>query len=76
MTQQPPTPLMPNPDGTHPLAPDVETAHEVAENQTKAVDVRSGVEIGAMRYVLWIGLALAILGMVAAYVLGYLPAAG
>lgn len=67
---------MPNPDGTHPLAPEVESRHEVVENQAEAVEVRSGVEIGAMRYVLWLGLALAVIGMVAAYLLGYLPAAG
>jgi hypothetical protein len=58
------------PDDTHPLAPEVETPEERAENSTEAVNVRAGVEIGAMRYVLWIGLALAVVVMAAAYFLG------
>jgi hypothetical protein len=59
---------------THPLAPEQETAEERIENETGAVDLRSAVEIGAMRYVLGIGLAVAILAMIAAYLFGYLPA--
>jgi hypothetical protein len=67
-------PLAPNPDGTHPLAPEVESRHEVAENQAEAVELRAGVEVGAMRWVLGLGLLLAILVMLLAYLLGYLPA--
>lgn len=65
---------MADPNETHPLAPDIETAEERRENQTDAVNVRSAVEIGPMRWVLWIGLALAVLGMIVAYLFGYLPA--
>ena len=67
-------PFMADPNETHPLAPDIETAEERRENQTDAVNVRSAVEIGPMRWVLWIGLALAVLGMIVAYLFGYLPA--
>ncbi|MFN7400399.1 MAG: hypothetical protein ACK5SX_15380, partial [Sandaracinobacter sp.] len=48
---------------------------ERRENQTDAVNLRSAVEIGPMRYVLGIGLALAVLAFVAACLFGYLPAA-
>ncbi|WP_199555874.1 hypothetical protein [Sandaracinobacteroides hominis] len=57
----------------HPLAPDVETPQEALENTTQAVKVRGAVEIGAMRWVLGIGIALAVLAFAAAYLLGYLP---
>jgi hypothetical protein len=64
---------MADPQETHPLAPDVETAEERRENETGAVNLRSAVEIGAMRFLLGIGVALAILAMIAAYLFGYLP---
>lgn len=64
---------MSNQPGIHPLAPEVETPHEQRENRTEAVKVRSGIEIGAMRWVLGIGIVLAILAFVIAYFGGYLP---
>jgi hypothetical protein len=69
-----PDPTHPNDPDQHPLAPENETPHERAENETEAVDVRAGVEVGPMRYVLWIGLALAIGGILAAYFFGFLSA--
>jgi hypothetical protein len=54
---------------THPLAPEIETSEERAENTTEAVNLRGSVEIGPMRYVLGIGLLLAIAAMAAAYFL-------
>jgi hypothetical protein len=60
----------------HPNAPrQADEGPLPVDNSDTAVRARAGVEVGAMRYVLWIGLALAILLMVAAYFLGYLPAA-
>lgn len=69
---------MTDPRNVHPLAPEPGTKQEgvgKTENDPASVDVRSGVEVGAVRYVLWIGLALAILFMVVAYFFGYLPQA-
>jgi hypothetical protein len=69
---------MTDPQNVHPLAPEPGTREEGighTDNETEAVDVRAGVELGAMRYVLGIGIVLAILFMIAAYLFGYLPAA-
>ncbi len=68
-----PDPTTPNDADQHPLAPENETPHEAAENETEAVNVRSGVEIGPMRYVLMIGIVLAIAAFVAAYFFGIAP---
>lgn len=68
---------MTDPRNVHPLAPEPGTQQEGVghtDNDPASVNVRAGVELGAIRYVLWIGLALAILFMIAAYLFGYLPA--
>lgn len=68
---------MTDPRNVHPLAPEPGSHQEgigQTDNDQTSVDVRAGVEVGAIRYVLWIGLALAVLGMIAAYLFGYLPA--
>ena len=61
---------MHDPEDTHPLAPHPATEEEGAldtDNSTQSVNVRAGIEVGAMRYVLWIGLFLAIVAFVVAY---------
>jgi hypothetical protein len=68
---------MTDPRNVHPLAPEPGSKQEgigETDNDPTTVDVRAGVEVGAVRYVLWIGLVLAVLGMIAAYLFGYLPA--
>lgn len=68
---------MTDPRNVHPLAPEPGTSEEGVghtDNDPTSVDVRAGIEVGAMRYVLAIGLALAVLFMAAAYLFGYLPA--
>lgn len=64
---------MPDPTDQHPLAPDHETAEERRENTTQAVNVRAGVEVGPMRYVLGIGIILAVVAFVAAFLYGRMP---
>lgn len=69
---------MTDPRNVHPLAPSPGTPQEgpgATENDPAAVNMRSGVQLGTMRYVLAFGLGLAIVAMVAAYMFGYLPAA-
>jgi hypothetical protein len=68
---------MTDPRNVHPLAPEPGSHAEGighTDNDPKSVDMRAGVEVGAIRYVLGIGLAFAILAMIAAYLFGYLPA--
>ena len=60
---------------THPLAPHPGTGEEgplPVDNSTRSVNLRAGVEVGAMRYVLVIGLILAVAAMLLAWWLGYL----
>jgi len=69
---------MTDPENRHPNAPHPGTSEEgplPTENSSSSVNVRAGVEVGAIRYVLFFGLILAILAMIGAYVFGYLPAA-
>lgn len=69
---------MTDPRNVHPLAPEPGSNQEgpgTTQNDPASVNARAGVELGAMRYVLGIGLVLAILAFVAAYLFGYLPAA-
>jgi hypothetical protein len=69
---------MTDPHNVHPLAPEPGTREEgvgATDNDPETVRVRAGVELGAIRYVLWIGLALAILFMIGSYLFGYLPVA-
>lgn len=68
---------MTDPRNVHPLAPEPGSPQEgigATDNDPTSVDVRAGVEVGAVRYVLWIGLALAILAMIGAWLFGHLPA--
>lgn len=60
---------------THPLAPHPNTGEEgplPVDNSTESVNLRSGVEVGAMRYVLVIGMILAAAAMLLAWWLGYI----
>lgn len=68
---------MTDPRNIRPPAPEPGTGEEGVghtDNDPTSVDVCAGVEVGAMRYVLAIGLALAVLFMAAAYLFGCLPA--
>lgn len=63
---------MTNPNDAHPLAPAPDTPEEgpaETSNERETVDVRAGVEIGAMRYVLGAGIVLGLLAIVVAFAL-------
>lgn len=54
---------MTDPRNVHPLAPEPGTSEEgigSTDNDVQTVNVRAGVQLGAMRYVLLIGLIVAI----------------
>ncbi|PZU49392.1 MAG: hypothetical protein DI568_05955 [Sphingomonas sp.] len=69
---------MTDPRNVHPLAPHPGTAEEgpgETDNDPESVRLRSGIEVGAMRYVLGFGLVVALLALIAAWLFGYLPVA-
>jgi hypothetical protein len=47
---------------THPLAPEDEGPGET-HNEPATVRTRGGIEVGAMRYVLWGGIGLAVIAL-------------
>lgn len=62
-------------DSKHPLAPHPGTEEEgplPVDNSRESVRLRSGIEVGAMRYVLVIGIILAVAAMFLAWWMGYL----
>ncbi|MCG2840193.1 hypothetical protein L6Q21_04255 [Sandaracinobacter sp. RS1-74] len=68
---------MTDPRNVHPLAPKPGTEEEGVghtDNDPQSVRVRGGIELGAMRYVLAIGLLLAVVALAGAWLLGHVPA--
>lgn len=64
---------MTDPRNVHPLAPKPDSLEEGVghtDNEPESVRVRGGIELGAMRYVLVIGVVLAILALFAAWLMG------
>lgn len=64
---------MTDPRNVHPLAPKPGSREEGighTDNDPEAVRVRGGVELGAMRYVLAIGLFVAFLAIMAGWLIG------
>ena len=67
---------MTDPRNVHPLAPKPGSSEEGighTDNDPESVNLRSGVELGAMRYVLGLGLLFAILALLVGGFLGYFP---
>lgn len=59
-------------DPTHPLAPQPGSEQDgplETENSTTSVNMRGAVEVGTMRLVLFIGIAVAVVAMAAGYLI-------
>ncbi len=64
---------MTDPRNVHPLAPRPDSSEEGighTDNDPESVRVRGGIELGAMRYVLVIGTIIAIVALLAAWLMG------
>lgn len=64
---------MTDPRNVHPLAPKPGSDQEGighTDNEPESVNARAGIELGAMRYVLGFGLVLAVIALVAGWLLG------
>ncbi|MFQ3594764.1 MAG: hypothetical protein SNJ63_01460 [Sphingomonadaceae bacterium] len=57
---------MTEPANSHPLAPEQEGPGET-HNERGTVKARGGIELGAMRYVLWGGIGLAVIALLVSW---------